>query len=198
MTERRLDIVRRPSGCKNLFLAKLNNDGTYETPIRVYGLENFQYQPTFAESSAYSDNIQDTNLRKPTAYTLTIQVRQLLSHLKSLIGGKQISEGGGVLTNVNDQAPQFAVLEEQTNSDGSSTLRVFYKASLTIDGHTNQTVGDSITYQSYTLSGSALPDANENIMYEFDNDDEGIDQSLIENFFTTVVQPTDKTVEPTI
>lgn len=60
-------MAKRAEGCRLLHLAKRNLSGgivSYEKPIAVVGLEDISLTNNYAEGSAFSDNVQDTNTEK--------------------------------------------------------------------------------------------------------------------------------------
>lgn len=181
--------TKRPEGCRLLHLAKqIEAEGviTFAVPKRYRGLEDIEYTYGYAEAQAYSDNIMDTNKRKPAYADITILLAQLLVKDEAEIMGKTYIKGRK-FTSTNDKPPKYAVLWEQTNSDGTSTFFCFYNVSLAKDGGKNSTITDGITYDSITLTGKAIPLSNGDLDLVIDSDDPEVIQSDIENFFKKVI-----------
>lgn len=181
--------VKRPEGCRMLHIAKqIDTQGviTFETPIRIPGLESVEYTYGYAEAQAYSDNQMDTNKRKPSFADLAIVLRELSNQHEALIMGKTYT-GGKKITSTSDVAPRFAVLWEQTNSDGTSTFIGYYNVTLSKDGGTNTTIGESITYDTVSVTGKAIPLSNGDLDIMIESDDKAANQQDIENFFKKVI-----------
>lgn len=188
--------MKRAEGCRNLHIAKLtigaSGEPTYAAPKRLMGLESFSSTESYAEATAYSDNQIDTNKKKPAFIDLAITLAQLTPEDDALISGKK-RIGGKTVTTTKDAQPSFALLYEQTNSDETSTYFVYYNVTLAKDGRENTTVGESISFDSVSITGRAIPLANGTLEMSFNSDDEGIKQTDIENFFKSVQMPTEPT-----
>lgn len=184
-------MAKRAEGCRKLHIAKrVVREGitTYEKPIAVVGLEDISLTNNYAEGSAFSDNIQDTNVKKPSYIDISITLRELSNELEALMMGKKY-ENGKKVTSVNDSAPSLAVLYQQTNSDGTYTNRVLYNCTLARDEVSNTTTTDSISYDSVKVSGKAIPLEDGNLDLTMESDDEEVDQEELKKFFEEVILP---------
>ena len=77
-------MAKRAEGCRLLHLAKRNSSGgliSYSKPIAVIGLEDISLTNNYAEGSAFSDNVQDTNIKKPSYIDISITLRELSNEL---------------------------------------------------------------------------------------------------------------------
>lgn len=182
------EAVRRPIGCKNVYIAEKTGLKTYAAPERLVGLEQFQYQNQYNEFTAFSDDMMDTHEDKLKSINLTIQLRELAVALNAKIAG-HTTTAGRLTQNVADRQPSFAVLMEETLSDGTSKLHVFYNVTLKREGQSSTTQGENISPSSVTLNGVAKPDEAGNLHHEVDTAEDGIDPTLVSGFFTEVVQP---------
>lgn len=80
-------MAKRAEGCRLLHLAKRTSSGgviAYAKPIAVVGLEDISLTNNYAEGSAFSDNVQDTNIKKPSYIDISITLRELLNSLMKL------------------------------------------------------------------------------------------------------------------
>ena len=84
---------------------------------------------------------------------------------------------------------------EQTNSDETSTYFVYYNVTLAKDGRENTTVGESISFDSVSVTGKAIPLPDGTLEMSFNSDDEEIKQTDIENFFKSVQMPNEASEE---
>lgn len=184
-------MAKRAEGCRLLHLAKRNSSGgliSYAKPIAVVGLEDISLTNNYAEGSAFSDNVQDTNIKKPSYIDISITLRELSNELEAFIMGKKY-ENGKKVTSVTDSAPSLALLYQQTNSDGSYTNRVLYNCTLARDEVSNTTTTDSISFDSVKLSGKAIPLENGYLDLTMESDDPDVDAEELANFFDEVVMP---------
>lgn len=187
-------VARRPEGCTKLHIweQEISDAGelNYLDPIRLWGLEEITSTSSYTEGSAYSDNTQDTYIKKTASVDLAILVRELSTKIEALIMGKEFIKGKKV-SRASDRAKKFAVAYEQTNSDGSSTFKLYYNCTLAKDEAKNTTIKDGIEYDVITITGKALPcpELDGALDLEFESDAEGITAQDITNFFKTVTMP---------
>ncbi|NFG63147.1 hypothetical protein [Clostridium sp. CMCC3677] len=62
-------MAKRAERCRLLYLAKRTSSGgliTYAKSVAVVGLEDISLTNNYAEGSAFSDNVQDINIKKPS------------------------------------------------------------------------------------------------------------------------------------
>lgn len=97
-------MAKRAEGYRLLHLAKRSSGGTmisYAKPIAVIDLEDISLTNNYAEGSAFSDNVQDTNIKKPSYIDISITLRELSNELEDFIMGKKY-ENGKKVTSVTD------------------------------------------------------------------------------------------------
>lgn len=187
-------VARRPEGCTKLHIweQEISDAGelNYLDVIRLWGLEEITSTSNYTEGSAYSDNTQDTYVKKTASVDLTILVRELATKTEALIMGKEFIKGKKV-SRASDRAKKFAVAYEQTNSDGSSTFKLYYNCTLAKDEAKNTTIKDGIEYDVITITGKALPcpELGGALDLEFESDAVGVTAQDIANFFKTVMMP---------
>lgn len=186
--------IRRPYGVKNVHIALLkeeNGDATvYDTPVAVKGCENFQHVPQYEESSGYSDNLQDTSLKLIKSFELSATFGEYSTKIASLIAGHDITLGGKIVKS-DDMQNEFALMYEVSNSDGTTTYKVFYKTKLSSDGETNNTKGENLEFSKFPLKGKSLPLSNGVIYREF-NSSEDLADGVIDEFYKSVLAPNKK------
>ncbi|MGL4742274.1 MAG: hypothetical protein ACRC41_16015 [Sarcina sp.] len=187
-------VARRPEGCTKLHIWEqeltVAGELNYLEAIRLWGLEEITSTSNYTEGSAYSDNTQDTYVKKTASVDLTILVRELATKTEALIMGKDFIKGKKV-SRSTDRARKFAVAYEQTNSDGSSTFKLYYNCTLAKDEAKNTTIKDGIEYDVITITGKALPcpELGGALDLEFESDADGVTAQDITNFFKTVTMP---------
>lgn len=187
-------VARRPEGCRNLHIWELeileSGELNYLEVIRLWGLEEITSTSSYTEGAGYSDNTQDTYVKKTASVDITISVRELATKTEALIMGKEFIKGKKV-SKSTDRARRFAVAYEQTNSDGSSTFKLYYNCTLAKDEAKNTTIKEGVEYDVVTITGKALPclELGGALDLEFESDAEGVTAQDIANFFKTVMMP---------
>lgn len=188
------NTVKRAEGCRFAHVAPMKiSTGklSYDAYIPVVGLESITTTPVFAELSAFSDNQQDTNRKKPIAYDISIVLRELSQELEALFMG-QTYENGRKYTSTNDVQNPVAFAYQQTNSDGTYTNILYYNVTLSRESRENTSVTDSVEFNSVTLSGRAIPISSGELELVINSDDSEANPSDLENFFTKVLMPDDE------
>ena len=187
--------VKRAYGFKNLHIAilKKNEEGgiEYDEPVFVKGVENFQYTPQYAEGEAYSDDKQDTVVRMPVAYELSLTLAQYLSKIQKIIEGSS-TENGGVTVNTEDSQNAFAVLFEFDYSDGDKGFGIFYNCKLSKESFTHNTKTTNIDFSKHQFKGKAIPVADGTLCRFFSKNEGKLKPDVITNFYKKVLGTKEK------
>lgn len=190
-------LVRRPMGCRNMHIAELKSDEggtvTFGTPVKVDGIENFQYQMVYAVANGYSDDIQDTNMKLTTSCDVSGVLAQYLPAIATLLQGNNTALGGKIVK-TTDQQKHYAVLYQVENSDGTDTYRIFYKTKLAVEGETNNTKGENVEFGKMQFNGKAIP-LKSGVIYREFNSSENLKADVITNFYTKVLLPDEKIIQ---
>lgn len=182
--------ARKKDGCKKCMVAFMNESGNdFEAPQPILGLEELQYQYTYAEGSNYADNTQNIYVRKPTGANITLTFTDIESKLAAKMLGKK-NKKGGTTTNIKDKPPRVAVLFQETYSDGNYENKVFYNVKFSMDENSAKTAGENIDFTPKTITGRALPFFNDtvdgDIDFTMDSADSEIDKNKLDKFFEKV------------
>lgn len=187
-------MVKRAEGCRLLHIAEqINTDGviTFGKPEAIVGLESITLTNGYAEAQAYSDNLCDTNIKKPSFVDIAVVLRELSTKLEAKIMGQKYVDGKKVSSST-DTAPRFALLYQQTNSDGTYTNKVLYNVGLARDAVTNTTIADAVTFDTVALTGKAIPLSNGLIDLTIESDDADAKPEDLAGFFNKVIMPSDE------
>lgn len=112
--------------------------------------------------------------------------------LAALTGSKMV--GGGVLRSADDIAPDGAFAYRRKKSNGEYRYTIFYKGQFALTADESTTLeGSTVTFTHPEWTGSFVDIPGVGYMWSVDSDDENVDPSVIENWFTTVTKPVDFT-----
>lgn len=118
---------------------------------------NFETSSEYAEGEYYADNIIEHSKRLIAKMGITMEVSSNTPpELDAKITGKLYDKAQSV-TVTGQTAPYYAIAYEILMDDGNIRRRIIYKVSLARNGQTNATQEDSLTGQTYTYEGTAIP-----------------------------------------
>ena len=186
-------------GLDNLYFAELDEQTdvvgstapTYKAPFKIAKAIEVTMTPTTVEASLYADDATDEYEAALTGYELTLNVNDLLPNSESKLLGKKKDANGAVLSGTSDEAPYGALMFRQKLSKGVGggyRYRVLYKTRFTPFAENAKTKGESVEYQTPSLSGKALPRIYDGqIMIKID--DNGGKGAITGDWFDTVYEP---------
>ncbi|MDN4492891.1 major tail protein [Ureibacillus aquaedulcis] len=116
-------MKKRLGGFKNIHVAKLNEDGTFVTPIALTGAKSIEAELAYETVQFYADNAMDFSDFIFTGGEGTLTVAGLTMSEYNTLFGSTVTDGG-VLVKSTDIAPEVAILFER-NKLGSSD-KVYY------------------------------------------------------------------------
>lgn len=185
------DIVKefkQVEGCRNIHVAKRNIDGTYAVPVKVRGLAEIKTTDTFMEGVSIGDMRKMISKKKKSGIDITITANELPQEVEALLMGKKYAKGE-LVSNVNDNQSEVALLWEEVWSDGSSTYNVIYRTKLSRESREGKGNSDKLDFQTIALSGSALALDNGDFDMNLDPSATGVDATKVTNFFVSVQLP---------
>ncbi|MGX7132349.1 major tail protein [Enterococcus songbeiensis] len=108
--------------------------------------------------------------------------------LTTITGGKILK--GGALRSGEDIARDGAFAYRRKKSNGKYRYTIFYKGQFILDSDETSTLeGSKVTFTHPTWKGTFVDVPGVGYMYSVDEDDEGVDTAMIENWFTTPANP---------
>ncbi|EMF0179434.1 phage tail protein [Enterococcus hirae] len=108
--------------------------------------------------------------------------------LTAITGGKLVK--GGALRSGEDIAQDGAFAYRRKKSNGKYRYTVFYKGQFALDSDETSTIeGSKVSFTHPTWKGSFVDVPGLGYMYSVDEDDEGVDQTMIEKWFIKVAIP---------
>ncbi len=179
---------RQVEGCRNIHVAKRNTDGTYVAPVHLRGLAEIKTTDVFMEGVSIGDMRKMISKKKKSGIDIAITANELPGEVEALLMGKSYTNGE-LVSNVDDDQNEVALLWEEVWSDGSSTYNVIYRTKLSRDSREGKGNSDKLDFQTIALTGSALALSNGDFDMNLDPSATGVDAAKVSNFFTTVQMP---------
>ena len=151
--------MAREIGLSRLTLFELEDQvqATSGSALPVPWVVGVEVSKTISEYSAYADNVAEISGSKEIGAEISIEVSSdMPPKLESAIVGKKYLNGALIAT-VDDIKKQYGVAWETLMSDGNIRRYFYFNCSFSKDEQSNETVSDSITTQTYSLTGKSIP-----------------------------------------
>jgi len=191
-------------GCDNLVYAIMTAEDTvstpptYSVPIRAPGVISVNINPNASQETLFADDGPYETATTLGSIDVEINKAQLTSQNKADLLGHTIDSNGAVVFAGNDIAPFVAIGFRSLKSNGNYRYVWLYKGRFIAPEDNNETKGDSINFQTDTISGQFVKLIYEYVVagrrlqpwkYELDQDAPGASASLIATWFTSVRFP---------
>lgn len=151
-------------GLSNPYIAKYNADGSYETGMNLGEGISTEVTPSYAEGKLYADNAQKESVKEFTSASVTIGTTRVPAAAVPILFGHTVeSSTGDETSNANDSAGYFGygfIVKKIENGNFKYQGCVLLKVQAAEGTESYQTKGDSVTFQTPSLSGSAMAIAN--------------------------------------
>lgn len=162
---------------------------TYAEPITIGTAVGVKVSTSYETNQDYGDGvIQDQFTAFGGAEIGLVTNGYQNKILADITGGKVLK--GGALRSGEDVAPDGAFAYRRKKSNGKYRYTVLYKGqfALTSDETTTQE-GNKITFTHPEWTGSFVDVPGLGYIYSVDDDDTGVDMTMIENWFKEVANP---------
>lgn len=194
-------------GVSNLHYAKMTTEETlttpptYETPVSAPGVMSVNINPNASVDTLFADDGPFETAVTIGQCEVEIQKNALSTQNKADLLGKTIDIKGGLVSSSTDIPPWVAVGFRSLKSNGKYRYVWLYKGKFMDPEDNNETKGDSINWQSDTITGNFAKLMYEQTYqgksispwkYDMDEDDESADAAIIAGWFDAVVMPTFK------
>ena len=191
-------------GCDNLVYAPMTTEDTpeqapaYGEVTKAIGVMSLNINPNGAQETLFADDGPMETASTLGKIEVEIQKAELTTKDKANLLGHTIDGNGALIYGDSDIAPWHAVGFRTLKSNGKYRYVWLYKGKFTEPEDNNETKGDSINFQSDTIKGQftrltyAVKVGEKTIRpwkYELNEDDEGVDQTAIQSWFTAPVMP---------
>lgn len=192
-------------GCDNLVYAKMTTEDTTEAApvygevVPAVGVMSLNINPNGSQETLFADDGPMETASTLGKIEVEIQKAELTTQNKADLLGHQIDSKGALVYGDSDIPPWVAIGFRTLKSNGNYRYVWLYKGKFTEPEDNNETKGDSINFQTDTISGQFT---KLNIQYELngkkvrpwkyelDQDNESADEATITSWFDAPVLPT--------
>ena len=191
-------------GVSNFVYAKMTAEETatslptYATPVSAPGLMSLNINPNASVDTLFADDGPFETASTIGAVEVEIQKNALSSANKADLLGKTIDSKGAVVSSDTDIPPYVAIGFKSLKANGKYRYVWLYKGKFSDPEDNNETKGDSINWQSDTITGRFVKLQYEYTYqgkkihpwkYEIDEDDDAAATATIAAWFTAVTLP---------
>lgn len=191
-------------GCDNLVYAKMTTEDTaetapaYGTVTKAPGVMSININPNGSLETLFADDGPMESASTLGRIEVEIQKNELTTQNKADLLGHEIDENGAVVYGDSDIPPYVAIGFRTLKSNGKYRHVWLYKGKFTEPEDNNETKGDSINFQSDTISGQftklnyAYTVNGKSVRpwkYELDGDNENASEEVINKWFDAPVMP---------
>ena len=191
-------------GVSNFHYAKMTAEETltslptYATPVSAPGLMSANINPNASIDTLFADDGPFETAATNGQIEVEIQKNALSTQNKVDLLGKTVDSKGGIVSSDTDIPPWVAVGFKSLKSNGKYRYIWLYKGKFSDPEDNNETKGDSINWQSDTITGNFVKLMYEYTAsgktirpwkYEMDEDDADADATVISSWFSAVTMP---------
>lgn len=191
-------------GVSNFHYAPMTTEDTLTTPpaygdvVSAPGIMSININPNASVDTLFADDGPFETATTIGQVEVEVQKNALTSKNKADLLGKTIDSKGGLISSSTDTPPWVAIAFRSLKSNGKYRYVWLYKGKFQDPEDNNETKGDSINWQSDTITGNfvrlvyELKQGTKTISpykYEMDEEDESVDTATIAKWFEDVVMP---------
>lgn len=176
----------------------LTTPPTYDAVKSAPGIMSININPNASVDTLFADDGPFETATTIGQVEVEVQKNNLSTENKADLLGKTIDAKGGLISSSTDIPPWVAIGFRSLKSNGKYRYCWLYKGKFQDPEDNNETKGDSINWQSDTITGNFVRLVYEQTYqgrtiapykYEMDEDDEDIDTATITGWFDDVVMP---------
>lgn len=171
---------------------------TYDEVKSAPGIMSININPNASVDTLFADDGPFETATTIGQVEVEVQKNNLSTENKADLLGKTIDAKGGLISSSTDIPPWVAIAFRSLKSNGKYRYCWLYKGKFQDPEDNNETKGDSINWQSDTITGNFVRLVYEQAYqdktiapykYEMDEDDEAADAATIAGWFDDVVMP---------
>ncbi|MED1603054.1 major tail protein [Alkalihalophilus marmarensis] len=182
-------------GLRDIYVAKILTDDeggtTYDTPKRVGKAITANMQNQFNTADLRADDGVAETAESRGVTTVALNTDDLSPEVQSYMLGKKINNDGVLIDSEDDRPPYVALMFRSEKANGAYRHVVLYKGKFTPPDQNYETKQETPAFQTPTVNGRFLRRQSDNkIGAQVDEDQEGLDTSIIDNWFNDVYEET--------
>ena len=182
-------------GLRDVHYAVLKTDtkegATYEAPVLLTGAIAANVNPNTNSATLFADDGPYDSATTLGEIELELNMADIpAKHAAAMLG--HTNKNGVLIKKASDQPPYLAIGYRSLKSNGAYRYTWLYKGKFTDGEQANNTKGDSIEYQTPTITGAFVKrDFDDMWQAEVDSDDTALGEGtqIITNWFTAVYEP---------
>lgn len=173
-------------GLEDLHVAKIKDDGTYDTPVKILDAVEASITPNTNTASLYADNKLKDVTQKLSDVEVSFTTADLSTEDYATLIGKTVDADGVIVDHEDDQMPYFAFGFKAKKSNGQHRLVWLYKGQFSIPEESYATESDSPEYQNITVTGRFFANDDGKWRARVDTDDPTVTAMVIDEWFDYV------------
>jgi phi13 family phage major tail protein len=181
-------------GLRDVHIAVLTEDtadtsATYEAPEKLVGAISANVNPNTSTATLFADDGPYDSASTLGEISLELNMADIPPKWGATLLGHEY-KNGVLVKKAADQPPYVAVGYRSLKSNGKYRYTWLLKGKFAEGEQNNQTKGDSVEYQTPTITGSFVKrDYDDAWQVEADEDDTEINPTTITEWFNDVVDP---------
>lgn len=176
-------------GLRDIHVALLSEDGTYEAPRKLAPAMTAEVTPNFEITTLYGDDQAVAVAEALGDIDVSIGITDLSSDDYAFLLGRKKNEDGVIEDSTDDVSPYVAIGWALPKENGAMRYYWYYKGKFTIPSESNTTKQGTTEFQTPTLSGKFMARDDKKWRARVDSDDSGVNNSVIANWFSEVYEP---------
>lgn len=180
-------------GLKDLYYAILTEDPvdggtpTYETPVRIAGAISANVNPNASNETLFADDGPYETASTIGQISLELNVADLPLPVQAVLLGHTYSNGI-MIRKSSDVPPWVAIGFRSLKSNGKYRYTWLTKGKFALPEQGNETKGDSVNFQTPTITGSFVKrDCDDEWERHADEDDEDFTPTLAQKWFLSPI-----------
>lgn len=186
--------MSRPIGLKDIHIATIESDTstatTYKTPEKLERAIKAKISPKSNSETLYSDDSVEEVLEEFESCDVEIELNQLSVESRAKLQGAKIDSNGVLIESKNDIAPEIALGFKAKKSNGKYRYIWLLKGKFSLTEDEYETKTDKPNAKTSTLKGTFYArESDEAWRFKVDQDGEGVNDTVITNWFKNVYEP---------
>lgn len=187
-------------GLRDLYFFPITKDDdtgtTYDAPVKIGKAMTANVQPQFNTAELRADDGVAETAESRGVTNVTVQTDDISKEAQAKILGKTINADGVLMDSEDDRPPYGAIAFRSEKANGKYRYVVLYKGKFTLPEANYETKQETPAFQTPTINGRFIRRNSDNLHgAQVDEDDEGIAQSIIDNWFSAPYEESADLVE---
>ncbi len=177
-------------GLRDFHAAKVNEDGTYGVPKKLAPAISATITPNFQITTLYGDDQAVAVAEALGDIDVEINPSDLSIDDYAFLLGKTKNADGVIEDSADDVAPYVALGFRLPKENGAFKYYWYYKGKFQPPASSHNTKGESVEFQTPTISGKFVAREDRKWRAHMESDDSGVNQAVVDGWFTNVYVPT--------